>query len=261
MRSKRLHLITAALACFIFFSCKRTTEEFKSEPLSNYLPLQVGKYITYRVDSTVFTNFGTVVAVRSFQEKHIVDAKITDAQGRESYRILRFTRDTAGTQPWAPAGAYSITPTDNTIEVIENNLRFVKLVKPIKQDNTWKGNRYLPDDAYDPLFSFSIVDAGMEDWDYTYSSMGDAIAIKGQTYNDVLTVDAVDAVDNANEKTFTVLNPSSVASVNQVQDKYAKGLGLIYQKFVMWEYQPPNGSNQTGAKVGFGIVRSIIDHN
>jgi hypothetical protein len=91
--------------------------------------------------------------------------------------------------------------------------------------------------------------------------MGDVVTIKGKTYNDVLTVDAVDAVDNANENKYTVLNPASVASVNQVQDKYAKNLGLVYQKFIMWEYQPPNGSNQTGAKVGFGIERSIIDHN
>lgn len=261
MRSKRLHLITAALACFVFFSCNRTTEEFPSEPLSNYIPLQVGKYITYRLDSTVFTNFGTTVVVRSFQEKHVVDTKFTDALGRDSYRILRFTRDTAGTQPWSPAGVYSITPTNNTIEVNENNLRFIKLVEPIKQDNTWKGNRYLPDDAFGPSYSFSIVDAGMADWDYTYTSTGETVNIKGKTYSDVVTVDAVDEVDNANENTATVLNPNTVASVNHVQDKYAKGLGLVYQKFIMWEYQPPNGSNQTGAKVGFGIVRSIIDHN
>jgi hypothetical protein len=261
MRSKRLHLITVALACFVFFSCNRETEQLQMEPLSDYVPLQVGKYLTYRLDSTVFTNFGTAVAVRSFQEKHIVDAKITDALGRDSYRILRFTRDTAGIQPWAPAGIYSITPTDNTIEIIENNMRFIKLVKPVKQDNSWKGNRYLADDAFSPSYNFSIVDAGMEDWDYTYTSMGDAVTIKGKTYNDVLTVDAVDVVDNANESKYTVLNPASVASVNHVQDKYAKNLGLVYQKFIMWEYQPPNGSNQTGAKVGFGIDRSIIDHN
>lgn len=261
MRSKRLRFIIFAVACFVFFGCKRQTEEFKSESLSDYFPLQVGKYITYRLDSTVFTNFGTGVAVHSYQEKQIVDAQITDALGRDSYRIFRFIRDTAGTQPWAPAGSYAITPTDKTIEVIENNLRFLKLVMPINQDNTWKGNRYLPANAFSPLYNFSIVDAGIEDWDYTYSSMGDSLIIEGQKYNDVLTVDVVDLVDNANENDATVINPNTVAFVNQVQDKYAKGLGLIYQKFVMWEYQPPNGTNQTGASIGFGIQRSIIDHN
>lgn len=261
MRSKLLHLIIAIVGCLTIAGCDRTTEELQSELPSDYIPLQVGKYITYRLDSTVFTSFGTGVAVHSYQEKHIVDAKITDALGRDSYRILRFIRDTAGTQPWAPSGAYSITPTENTIEVIENNLRFIKLVKPVKQDNTWKGNRFLPDDAFSPVYNFSIVDAGMADWDYTYTSTGDAVTIKGKTYSDVITVDAVDLVDNANENNSTVINTNTVASVNQVQDKYSKNLGLVYQKFFMWEYQPPNGSNPTGAKTGFGIVRSIIDHN
>jgi hypothetical protein len=260
MRSKRLHLITAALACFIFFGCDKKTEEFTSAPLSDYLPLQVGKYITYRLDSTVFTNFGTVTVVNSYQEKHVIDSKFIDASGRGSYRIFRFLRDTAGNKPWAPAGTYSITPTDNTIEVIENNLRFVKLVMPIKQDNTWKGNHYLPDDAFVSLYTFNN-DFGMQDWDYNYSSIDKSLAVKGKTYNNVLTVDVIDDVFNANESNASVLNPGVIGYVNHLQDNYAKGIGLIYQEFIMWEYQPPNAANPTGAKVGFGIKRSIIDHN
>lgn len=260
MRSNRLNLITAALACFLFLGCNKTTEEFKSASLSDYLPLQVGKYITYRLDSTVFINFGTVTEVHYFQEKQIVDAKFTDASGRESYRILRFLRDTAGTQPWAPAGSYAITPVDKTIEVIENNFRFVKLVLPVKLDNSWKGNRYLPNEPFGSVYSFNN-DFLMSDWDYTYSSVDGSLSVKGKTYNDVLTVDAIDEVFNANANNATVISPSSIAYVNYLQDNYAKGLGLIYQQFIMWEYQPPNGSNQVGSKAGFGIKRSIIDHN
>jgi hypothetical protein len=260
MRSNRLNLITTALACFIFLSCTKTTEEFQTPHLSEYLPLQVGKYITYRLDSTTFTNFGTVTVNHSYQEKHIVDAQITDALGRPSYRILRFIRDTAGTQPWAPAGTYSITPTDSVIEVNENNLRVLKLVLPIIQDNSWKGNRYLSDDAYGPLYSFNN-DFGMADWDYTYTSVNGSMIVKGQTYNDVLTVDAINETFNASLETTTVTSPSIIAYVNYLQDDYAKGLGLIYQRFIMWEYQPPNGINPVGTKVGFGVKRSIIDHN
>lgn len=260
MRSKRLHFITTALACFLFFSCTKKTEEFTSAPLSDYLPLEVGKYITYRLDSTVFTNFGTITVVNSYQEKHIVDAKITDTLGRDSYRILRFIRDTAGTQSWAAAGTYAITPLDKTIEVIENNLRFIKLVMPVTQNNTWKGNRYLPDESFGPLYSFNN-DFGIQDWDYTYSSIEGSLTIKSKTYDSVLTVDGIDDVFNANAGNFTVNNPLSIAYVNYLQDNYAKGTGLIYQQFIMWEYQPASGSNQTGAKIGFGIRRSIIDHN
>ncbi|MEJ0102227.1 MAG: hypothetical protein WDO19_06580 [Bacteroidota bacterium] len=39
-------------------SCKKQTETYTSDQLSDYLPLEVGKYITYRLDSTVFLNFG-----------------------------------------------------------------------------------------------------------------------------------------------------------------------------------------------------------
>jgi hypothetical protein len=261
MRSKQLHLFTAALACFIFISCEKTTEQIEpGPPLSDYLPLEVGKYITYRLDSTIFTNFGTQNATHYYEEKQIVDAKIPDASGRDSYRILRFLRDTSGASSWSPAGTYFITPTGKTVEVIDNNLRVIKLISPIKQDNTWKGNRYLPDEAYSSLYNFGN-DFLMDDWDYTYSAIDGSLTLKGKTYNDVLTVDGIDEEFNANAETFNVISSSSIGYVNRIKDVYARNLGLIYQEFIMWEYQPPNASNPVGGKVGFGIKRSIIDHN
>jgi len=255
MRSKQLNLITAVLACSIFWGCNRKTEDFTSASLSDYLPLQVGKYITYRLDSTVFVNFGGGVAVHSYQEKQIVDAQITDALGRTGYRILRFIRDTSGTQPWAPAGTHQIVPTDKTMEVIENNLRFIKLALPIIQDYTWEGNHYIPDDAFSSVYTFNN-DRGMDKWDYTYSSVGGSMTVNGHTYNDALTVDGVDDSFNANETNFSAIDPTVYASVNYLQDNYAKGIGLISQTFIMWEYQPG-----AATRVGFGIKRSIIDHN
>jgi len=259
MRSNR-YLLASVLACLIFFSCTRTTEEFTTPHLYEYFPVQIGKYITYRLDSTVFINFGSVAAVHSYQEKQVIDAKIPDGLGRDTYRILRFLRDTAGTQPWISAGSYFITPTDSVIEVNENNLRIIKLVVPITQDNTWKGNRYLPDDAYAPLYSFNN-DFRMNDWDYTYSSIDGSLTAQGQTYNDVITVDGIDMSFNADVENASVLDPNTIAYVNYLRERYAKGLGLITQQLIMWEYQPPNAASPSGAQVGFGVKRTIIDHN
>lgn len=262
MRANRLNLLFSVLAALLLFSCKKKTEEFQAEPLSDYQPLQPGKYITYRLDSTVFTNFGSVTVTRYFQEKHIVDAQLTDALGRPSYRILRYTRDTAGTQPWVAAGTYFITPTNTTVEVIEDNLRFLKLTLPVKQDNTWKGNRYLPYDAYNTLFGSNFINnVGMADWDYTYDAVGETEVIKGHTYNDVITITGINESGNANPSNYTVIDPTGIAFVSILQEKYAKGLGLISQDYVLWSYQPPNGSAVQGVKVGFGIRRLIIDHN
>jgi hypothetical protein len=260
MRANKLHLITGILFTVLLGGCKQEKEEFQSAPLSDYTPLQVGKYITYHLDSTIFTNFGSATVVHSYQEKHLVDAQITDALGRPAFRMTRWTRDTAGTQPWVSAGTYSITPLASTVEVIENNLRFIKLVLPVTQDNTWKGNRYLPDDAYAPFYNFNN-DFGMDAWDYSYTSTDGNLTLKGQRYDHVLTVDGIDESFNANSASTNYTNPSVIAYVNFLQDKYAKGIGLIYQDFIMWEYQPPNGVSGTGSKVGFGVHRSMIDHN
>jgi hypothetical protein len=57
MRSKKLIQFLAAIGfLFSITSCEKETEEFKTEAITDYLPLAVGKYITYRLDSTVFTN-------------------------------------------------------------------------------------------------------------------------------------------------------------------------------------------------------------
>src|SRR5205085_7933815 len=93
-----------AVVTIIVFSCKKT-ETFNSEPLNNYLPLTVGKYITYRIDSTVFTNFGRSTEIHKYQVKHVIDALLTDNLGRPAYRVYRYTRDSAGTQPWQPSGS------------------------------------------------------------------------------------------------------------------------------------------------------------
>jgi hypothetical protein len=253
MRASRFSLFL--LIAIGLFSCKKKTEEFSSAPLSDYIPLQVGHSITYRLDSVVFKSFGTVTEVHSYQEKHVVDALLPDGLGRPSYRIFRYLRDTSGTSPWTPVGTYFITPLTNSTEVIENNLRFMKLTLPIAEEHSWKGNEFLPDDPYSPLYNFENDDE-MSDWDYTYGNLDESVVLNGKTIDHVLTVNGVDQSDNV-----PIVNQTGYGSIDFMQDKYAKGIGLVYQRFIMWEYQPPNGINPVGAKTGFELTRSMIDHN
>lgn len=249
MKTLRLLLF---ISLVFLFSCKKETETFQSEPASAYLPAQTGKYITYRLDSTLFTNFGTTTVVRSYQEKHQVDQQTTDNEGRPAYRVFRFIRDVAGTEAWKPSGSYYIIPGNTTVEVVENNLRFVKLTTPVRQDNNWKGNRFLPADPYGTFYPFSNDD-NMMDWDYTYTTTGETLTLNGLTLNDVVTVQQADESVNA-----PVTQQAAYGYINYSVDKYAKGLGLVYEELIMWEYQPNSGN---GYKTGFGVKRSIIDHN
>ena len=120
MRANRLKPLFILFTAFIILGCSKT-EEFQTEQIADYAPLTPNKYITYKLDSTVFTNFGRTTEVHTYEEKHVVDDQITDGQGRPSFRIFRYIRD-IGQQQWRSTGSYFITPLNNSVELIENNL-------------------------------------------------------------------------------------------------------------------------------------------
>lgn len=252
----RLSLL--AIFAGTFFSCSPEKEEFTTEPLSDYMPLVVGKYITYRLDSMVFKQFGSVTEIREYQVKHQVDAIITDNSGNQSYRINRYIRDAAGVQPWQVQieGTFYITPKSDQIEVIEDNLRFIKLHLPIRDGFSWKGNSYLTDDPYSPAgYNFSN-DNDMEDWDFYYENFAPTFTYKNINYTDVYTVEQVDESLNV-----PITVPTAYASRSRGVEKYSKNIGLVYREYELWEYQPNTGGSGGPYKNGFGITMWMIDHN
>ena len=196
MTLKKLIPLSAVFFLFSILSCERKTELFISEAIPDYLPVSVGKYITYRLDSTVFTNTGRTEEIHKYQVKHTVDAEVTDNLGRQSFRIIRQLRDSAGTQPWSENGTYFITPLSDQVEVVEDNLRFIKLRIPFKINTEWKGNRYLNTDPYSSLYNFNNDD-NMFDWDYNYDQFDATATIGTQALKDVYTVLHIDESLNA----------------------------------------------------------------
>jgi hypothetical protein len=232
---------------FFFSSCKKEMDDFSSAPLSDYFPLETGKYITYDLDSTVFIQFGQVQTVIHYQVQDRVDAKITDNLGRPAFRILRFIRQNAS-QEWIPNNTFMAVPTENSIEFIENNLRFVKLQLPVKQDFSWKGNSFINTTSSSNDVKY------LDGWDYVYDSIEQPLVINNTTFGNTITVSEIDYQDNN-----PLSQPSAYAEKTYSVEKYAKGIGLIYREFLHWEYQPPE--SPTYGYTGYGIKMSIIDHN
>lgn len=245
---------TAFLLLALAGCTKHEVETLTSEPLSDYLPLVVGKTITYRLDSTVFTNFGHAEETHSYQEKQEVAAQITDNLGRPSYSIRRYLRDSAGSQPWRAAGSFFITPSEKAVEVVENNLRTVRLALPIRQDYTWTGNEYLPYKPYGGVYDFlSDVNFNPSIWEFFYESLGQTVVLNNQSIDGVLTVKHIDEESRPVDDIF-------VTGKTYSEDKYAKGIGLVYQQLIMWELEP--GTDGSGPfKVGFGVTRTMLSHD
>ncbi|RYY54577.1 MAG: hypothetical protein EOO09_13825 [Chitinophagaceae bacterium] len=234
-------------------SCSDKEEEFITEPLSDYMLMVPGKYITYRLDSTVTTAFGVNLEIHSYQVKHVVDAEITDNEGNRAFRVFRYLRNEAGTSEWVPNGTYMVTDKDKQIEVQEDNLRFLKLQGPVREGISWKGNYQLPDRPYAALgYNIAVVDY-MKDWEYYYAAFDETLEVNGQLYNDVYTVEQENFIDN-----WPVM--AGTAGVNiRAYEQYAKGIGLVHRSTSILEYDP--GSGGAAAFNGFAVDMWMIDHN
>jgi hypothetical protein len=253
--------ILAVLITTTLFSCTDKKEEFTTEALADYMPLAVGKYITYRVDSMVFTAFGRATEIHKYQVKHIIDATITDLEGHTSYRVNTFIRDSvntsswSATQPWINSKVYYITPLADQIEVIEeNNFRVIKLHLPFNEGFNWKGNRYLASQPYLPFYNFSNDD-NMGTWEFTYDNFASIFSYRGINYSNVWTVEEVD------EETNLPIIPTVYGAKTRSVEKYSKTIGLVYRQHELWEYQPNTGGSGGPYKIGFGITQWMIDHN
>ena len=254
MKASSLIFTLISFAIVIISGCESKKEELDLDsPVSYFINLQPGKYITYRLDSTVFVQAGRREETHSYQEKHVVDAEITDALGRKSFRIFRYLNNITGTSNWKPAGSYSITPTTTSVEVIEDNLRVVALAAPLKEGQSWKGNRFLGKDPYGSLYTFSIDDF-MKDWVFEIVEKDVNVNLNGKNYTQVLTVKGPDESTNV-----PITVDTSYASKTQFIAQYSKNVGIINQVYILWEYQPNTAG--TPYQTGFGIKRTIIDHN
>jgi len=241
------------LALFVLYGLLLTRcnkkEDFPGGTLTDYMNLSVGKYVTYRLDSLVYINFGQNQTVISYQAKDVVDGTTTDNLGRPTWRVLRSLNDTAASGPWVPSLTYFITPTRETIEVIENNFRYQKLKLPLINGFNWKGNSFI--DTYSINSNVRYLD----DWDYTYDSVNETYT----PFNKA--IDSTVIVNQRDEVLGTPNNLDAYSERNYSQEVYAKGVGLIYKNFLHWVFQPRNTSYPNGYTDGYGITLRMIDHN
>lgn len=144
-----------------------------------------------------------------------------------------------------------LIPTQQAVEWVQDNFRFLKLELPVTEGFNWKGNAYVSPISSDPNWPFHYLD----DWDYTYENVnGSYPAWDGTMIDNTVTV---------NQRDEIIGIPSDINAYSERnfgKEVYAKGIGMIFQDFLHWEYQPPNGGNP-GYTNGYGIRLVMIDHN
>lgn len=234
---------------FTIVGCSKETEILNVGALNEYHPLQVGKTFTYRLDSTVLGSFGSSLIVKSYQAKDSVESTFNDNRGRLSYRIFRLIRDTAGVKPWQFAATYFVTPTQEQVEFIDNNLRFLTLHAPVTEGYTWKGHSYIDTKSLNTTVGY------LDEWQYEFKNVGQPYKVFNTTYDNTATVFQQDETTPPGP-----FNPALDVQIRTLgTEVYAKGVGLIYKEFLYWNWQknPPPAKYQDGS---YGIKLRLISY-
>jgi hypothetical protein len=258
----RLGLVIVIALVAVLTSCKKNvpfqkTSAYIGDPADYFLPLQVGKYAIYRLDSVNFYNFGQQDTTTSYLAKDSVESSVVDGTGATAWLVTRYLSDTAG-DGWAPSQTYTVTATTQTLQMTENNLRYIKLAYPIEDGFSWSGNSYLPYAPYQDFAQFSDDShLNVGTWNYTYQDVSKPYALGSVSYDSTATVIADN--DSIN---VPILDPLSFASRTYWAETYAKHIGLLYRHTEIWEWQPPTPDGaQPGYYIGFEVTMSLLSHN
>jgi hypothetical protein len=219
-----LFLCVFAIAA-IFTACENKIEILPVSQGANYMPLKKGKYLIYDVDSTVYDvlsetdhTVDTTSGKVSFQLKELIADTLKDARGRQSYKIERYRRATAADE-WLLKDVWYVTQDGNSIERVEENQRFVKLVLPISGGTFFNSAKYLDPYAEITIGNETIKQAYLQ-WgtDTIYTKIDKPATVLNRTFDSTVTV------------TY-VKNKDQIVDHRYYSEIYARNVGMIYKRF------------------------------
>ncbi len=219
------------LCCFFALivlgtSCKREVIPADDVELGkDYFPISTGHSVEYAVDSIIYNDFTKTIDSISYELKDVIGESFIDNEGRTSWIVNRFRRSDS-TEVWAELVSYYVTPTSFNLEVIEDNLRFIKLVFPVKPNTNWKGNAYISSN-----FNPELQWLNNKFWIYRYANLSEPYQTPYSVFPNCVSINQVDIT------TGDPSNPDEYSDRTYGKEIYAKNVGLVYKELTNWVYQ------------------------
>lgn len=250
MKKRFLPLLMIVAVMMTVAACHKETDDTTSyggELTRRYYPLNKGHYVLYDVDSTIWNDFTGDSTKRHMQVRYDVADSFRNTENSLSYQIEVRTRanDSAA---FVTNDVIYATPVENGLDVTQNNLRFRKLVFPVKNGTSWQGNSQIATADQDLQY--------YADWFYTYYKQGDSYNTGSANFENTITVQQVNDSLNSPEQM-----PTTYAERRFAKEVYGYNVGLIYREITRWTYDQTSTSGNVYARKGYRVVMRAVDHN
>ncbi len=246
MNKKYLSLLLLAAVAVAFVSSCRKHNDNTTDLTRNYMPLTFGKYVVYDVDSIYYNEDLCTQYRTKSQVKYAITDTFTDKRNfynRTSYIIDVYVRPYDGAA-WKPQSVIIANPTGNSLNWSQDEIKYVKMMFPITEGQTWKGNQYAP--LNDPQFTF------LTNWDYTYKNYRKSYNTGYLNFDNTVTV-----LENDESVNYPDVDTGVAAYRVYSKAVYAYNVGLVYRELTYWTYKAYNSQCLNG----YSVVMRAIDHN
>ncbi|MFN3940061.1 MAG: hypothetical protein ACK4IY_05705 [Chitinophagales bacterium] len=239
--------VIGILSAFLTACDREPSPQVTLAEAGEYIALAIGKYITYRVDSIYY--YETIENDTIHVEiKEVITDTFRDGSNKLNYSYQRFSRP-AGGSDWNLVGTGVFSENGNSIEKVEDNLRYIKLVSPVSVNLEWNGHAYLGGLASIPVEQSCNNLQFLEGWNFKYASVNAAETIGDFHFDAVVTVE-----QNGSQ---------NLIEFNQSIEKYAKGIGMVYRFFRHYTTQNicPECIWEENTECGYSVKMTVIDYN
>lgn len=242
----KLAFIILSISLLALTSCERQIENPTEDDGRNYMPMEIGTWVLYDVDSTYWDDYTRSTSLVYGQQIYEVVDTFRDGDGRLSYTINVYKR-AAATEPFVPSRVIHATPTNGTLEWNENNVTLINLIFPVANSATWDGTAMISNNDPD------LPEYYTDKWNFEYTNVGDPFDGGVKYFDNTVTVNQID--DELNDPD---VDSSAYAYKNFSKEMYAANVGMVYKERIYWVFQPKPGGS--GYRKGYGVKMTAVDY-
>lgn len=208
-------------------SCKKDNSGLPSFHY-DYYPLEEGTFVEYEA-MEISHDIQALVQrdTTRFLLKTVIGESFVDNTGNTAHKFLRYTKQNPN-EDWTLRDVWSTKRIQERIELVEENVRVVKLVFPPNRTKIWDINAYNVNDKIQATYTPELLH---QPYNFNGFSLDSTLHVKVK-------------------KDFNLVTDVNMFEV------YAKGVGLIYKHFKMNEIQNFDTLN---IRIGREIYYKMID--